>query len=94
MSEEYVSISSGVWDYSRDSAVQVGFYAELETGSLPGQAVFNTFLQAGCSPHAGFFHFQCGHSFTVRLSAALTIFRANQEPPWPETLFRGKMEGH
>lgn len=37
MSEEYVSISSGVWDYSRDSAVQVGFYAELETGSLPGR---------------------------------------------------------
>lgn len=60
MSEEYVSIISSVWDYSCDSPVQVWFSAELETGSLPGQPIFNTFLQTDCSPHARLFHFQCG----------------------------------
>lgn len=52
MSEECISLISGVWDYSRDSAVQVCFYAELETDARPGQAVFSTFVQTDCSPHA------------------------------------------
>lgn len=60
MSEESVSIISSEWDYSRDSAVQVWFGAQLESGRIPGQAIFSTFLQADCSPHAALFHSHCG----------------------------------
>lgn len=60
VSEEQVSIISSLWDYSHDSAVQVWFYSKLETDGLPSQAVFITFLQTDCSPHAGLFHFQPG----------------------------------
>lgn len=76
MSEESVSIISSEWDYSRDSTVQVLFYAELESDRLPGQAIFNTFLQTDCSPHAALFHFSVDSSFTVRLSAALTLIQS------------------